>query len=54
MEPGAGLEPPTNSKAVRVVLGGVRRKIGTRPVQKAPAIAERIAAMLASLPDPHR
>ena len=47
----AGLEPPTSSKAVRVVLGGVRRKIGTRPTQKAPATAERIAAMLAALPD---
>ncbi|MGI4793468.1 MAG: tyrosine-type recombinase/integrase [Janthinobacterium lividum] len=47
----AGLEPPTNSKAVRVVLGGARRKIGTRPAQKAPATAERIAAMLAQLPD---
>ena len=47
----AGLEPPTNSKAVRVVLGGIRRKIGTRPTQKAPATAERIAAMLAGLPD---
>ena len=47
----AGLEPPTNSKAVRVVLGGIRRKIGTRPAQKAPATAERITAMLAGLPD---
>lgn len=47
----AGPEPPTNSKAVRVVLGGSRRKIGTRPTQKAPATAERIAAMLADLPD---
>jgi len=47
----AGLEPPTSSKAVRVMLGGVRRKIGTRPTQKAPATAERIAAMLAALPD---
>ena len=47
----AGLEPPTSSKAVRVVLGGARRKIGTRPAQKAPATAERIAAMLAGLPD---
>ncbi|MGI4807390.1 MAG: site-specific integrase [Janthinobacterium lividum] len=47
----AGLEPPTSSKAVRVVLGGARRKIGTRPTQKAPATAERIATMLTSLPD---
>ena len=47
----AGLEPPTSSKAVRVVLGGARRKIGTKPTQKAPATAERIAAMLADLPD---
>ncbi|MGI4795083.1 MAG: site-specific integrase [Janthinobacterium lividum] len=47
----AGLQPPTSSKAVRVVLGGARRKIGTRPTQKAPATAERIAAMLADLPD---
>ena len=46
----AGLEPPTSSKAVRVVLGGARRKIGTRPAQKAPATAERITAMLATLP----
>ena len=27
----AGLEPPTSSKAVRVVLGGARRKIGMKP-----------------------
>ena len=47
----AGLEPPTSSKAVRVVLGGARRKIGTRPTQKAPATAERIATMLTSLSD---
>jgi len=47
----AGFEQPTSSKAVRVVLGGARRKIGTRPMQKAPATAERVAAMLANLPD---
>ena len=47
----AGIEPPTSSKAVRIVLGGARRKIGTRPAQKAPATAERITAMLAALPD---
>ena len=46
----AGLASPAPSKTVRVVLGGIRRTKGAKPTQKAPASAERIAAMLESIP----
>ena len=47
----AGLPSPAAAKAVRVVLGGIRRTKGAKPAQKAPATAERIAAMLEGIPD---
>ena len=47
----AGLPSPARAKAVRVVLGGIRRTKGAKPAQKAPATAERIAAMLEAIPD---
>ena len=47
----AGHEPPTNSEAVKAVMRGIRRTLGTRPVRKAPATAAPIAAMLEQLPD---
>ena len=46
----AGLASPATSKTVRVVLGGIRRTKGAKPAQKAPATAERIAAMLEAVP----
>ena len=47
----AGLPSPAAHEAVRAVLRGIRRKMGTAPKQKAPATAERVAAMLAAIPD---
>ena len=47
----AGLPSPAGDKAVRVVLGGIRRTKGAKPTKKAPATADRIAAMLAGIPD---
>lgn len=46
----AGHEPPTNAEALRGVLSGIRRTLGTRPVQKAPATAEVMAELLAHVP----
>ena len=46
----AGLQSPAAHEAVRAVLRGIRRKMGTAPKQKAPATAERVAAMLAAIP----
>ncbi len=47
----AGIASPTTAKMVRVVLGGIRRARGAKPAQKAPATAERVTTMLASIPD---
>ena len=47
----AGHEPPTNAEAVKAVMRGIRRTIGTARVQKSPATADRIGAMLACIPD---
>ena len=47
----AGREPPTNAEAVKAVMRGIRRTIGTSPERKAPATADRIAGMLAFIPD---
>lgn len=41
----AGHEPPTNSEAVKATMKGIRRTLGTAPVQKAPATAQRVARM---------
>ncbi|WP_442582522.1 tyrosine-type recombinase/integrase [Mesorhizobium sp. ASY16-5R] len=43
----AGLPTPTEHEAVSMVVKGIRRTIGTAPVQKQPATAERVSAMLA-------
>lgn len=43
----AGHEPPTNAEGVKAVLRGIRRRIGTRPVRKAPATAEVLLKVLA-------
>ena len=46
----AGLEPPTNSEAIKAVLAGIRRSIGTSVTRKAPATAETIRAIIADMP----
>ncbi|HYF06329.1 MAG TPA: site-specific integrase [Acetobacteraceae bacterium] len=46
----AGLEPPTSAEGVRATLRGIRRTIGAAKAQKAPATAERVAAMAALAP----
>lgn len=47
----AGHVSPTQAKRVGVTLRGIRRTIGMASVQKAPATAMRIAAMVAHCPD---
>jgi len=44
-------EPPTSTELVRATLRGIRRTIGTRVVQKAPALAKQLRAMLDACPD---
>ena len=47
----AGHEPPTALETVRATLRGIRREIGTAPDRKAACTADRLAAMLAHVPD---
>lgn len=47
----AGHDAPTSVEGVRATLRGIRRTVGTAKAQKAPATAERVAAMLAAIPD---
>ncbi len=46
----AGFDPPTSSEAIKAVLAGIRRSIGTAAVRKAPATAETIRAIVAEMP----
>jgi integrase len=46
----AGVPDPTESEHVRSALRGIRRTIGTAHVQKSPATAEIVAAMLSHCP----
>jgi site-specific recombinase XerD len=46
----AGFEPPTNSEAIKAVLSGIKRSVGTAVTRKAPATAEAIRAMLEEMP----
>ena len=46
-----GHDDPTTSERVKSVLRGIRRSIGTAPVQKAPATAKFLRAMLKAIPD---
>ena len=46
-----GLDSPTTVEAVRQVLRGIRRAIGAKPNQKAPATDRAMAAMLAHVPE---
>ena len=44
------MSSPTNAETVKAVMRGIRRTIGAARVQKAPATADRLAAMLALIP----
>lgn len=46
----AGIEPPTNNEAIKAVLAGIKRSIGTAVERKAPATAETIRAIVADIP----
>ncbi len=46
----AGADDPTKPEAVRLLLTGIRRKLGAAPSQKAPAMRDDLARMLARLP----
>jgi len=46
-----GHEPPTSSEAVKTTMRGIRREIGTKPAQKAPATAPRLLDMVGYCPD---
>jgi site-specific recombinase XerD len=41
------MESPTNSEVVKATMRGIRRELGTAPVQKAPALAQHIRSMAA-------
>jgi len=47
----AGHEPPTGSEAVKAVLRGIRRTIGSAKQGKSPATADLIGQMVALCPD---
>lgn len=47
----AGVEPPTESEAVKAVLSGIRRSLGTAATRKAPATAEVTRALVDGMPD---
>lgn len=46
----ASMDDPTQHEAVRRVLRGIRRTIGAKPEQKAPATAEVVIAMMSHAP----
>src|ERR1700689_4894498 len=45
-----GFEPPTNAEAVKAVLRGIRRELGTARQTKTPATHDLITAMMAACP----
>lgn len=47
---GARMDNPTDDAGVAAILKGIRRTIGTKPRQKAPATVDVIHAMLARIP----
>ena len=47
----AGHEPPTNAEAVKALMRGIRRTVGTAKTQKAPATADVLGEMLKHVPD---
>ncbi len=46
----AGLQDPTQAEHVRVLMQGIRRRLGTAPDQKTPVQREELVAMITSLP----
>ena len=46
----AGLESPTSNEALKAVLSGIRRSIGTAVTRKAPATADVVRAILTEMP----
>ena len=50
MHRAAGFDSPSTNPAVREVLRGIRRELGTAPQSKTPATADLIARMLAACP----
>ena len=46
----SGYPTPTRDERVRLVLGGIRRRLGTAQHAKAPAVTEDVLAMLRGLP----
>ena len=46
----AGADDPTHTLTVTQTLKGIRRTVGTLPLQKAPAVSADVKAMIASLP----
>ena len=46
----AGLPSPTEAPAVRAVVAGIRRELGSRPDRKAPATVDALSAMIAQVP----
>jgi site-specific recombinase XerD len=51
MHRAAGLEPPTNTEAVKATLAGIRRSIGTAVNRKTEVTAETIRAMIDEIPN---
>jgi len=47
----AGLESPTRATKVKLVMAGIRRKLGTAHVSKAPALVDNLKRMISRLPD---
>src|ERR1700753_4233759 len=47
----ASLSAPTDAEGVKATLRGIRRSVGSARVRKAPALAERVRAMIAASPD---
>jgi site-specific recombinase XerD len=47
----ASLPTPTDAEGVKATLRGIRRSVGAAKVRKAPALAERVRAMIAASPD---
>jgi site-specific recombinase XerD len=47
----AHLDTPTDSEAVKATLRGIRRTVGTARARKAPAVADKVRAMVALAPE---
>jgi len=47
----ASLATPTDAEGVKATLRGIRRSVGAAKVRKAPALANRVKAMIAASPD---